>query len=274
MSDLMRLLVAKGWAEYGMSLNTILIATANIRTVINVLPVTGYRQAIVYKIIPTILLPQESGVPTLVTGSVTTSDQTDYSNVVTYNVSGSRNASLSEIMLDTNNWAGTQWRISINGTEQFTGQVFNSSPSFAWRQPTQSPQQDTTVSTVDRLGRVLVQARSAAGASITAYAAVTAKEWALRIFTLEITKGTNIGIGTINLGGDLVNNGLDVWARIRNDDPLQYVVTNIGGISGESFAIQTAMLGVQSDEKMDRIQKFIEQFGMQEGIAPQPVLLH
>ena len=273
--NLIQLIVAKRWAEYNIRRDTVLAAATNARNTIDVLPAAGYRQAIVYKITPTILLPHEAGFPIVDAGSVTTSSQTTYSNVVSHDISGTRAAALSEIMLDTDNWAGTQWRISLNGTEQFTDQVFNSAPSFLWRHLTQSPELNNDSTATDRRGRFLVQARSAAGASITAYAAIVLNEYdPSRNFTLEATKGGNIGIGSIDLGASLVNNGLDVWAYIRNDDPLQYVLTNIGGMDGQKLVIQTAMLGIQNDEKLRLIQDFIDKYGMPLGDQPAPVLLH
>lgn len=258
--DMVQLMVAKGWAEIGIVLDTISVALANVRTVIDQRPMTGYTHAIIYKLVPLIPQPYDAGLPSVTVGSVTTSDQNAYSGVATYDVSDGRNASISEVMLDTNNWAGTQWRLIISGTVMFTAQVFNSAPSFSWRQPNQIPTVDSAGAT-DRRGRVRVEARSAAGASITAYAAITAKEYALRVFTLDLVKSGGVAGTAIHLSGNLLVNGIDLWTYISSEDPLRYVVTNLGGLSGEEFAVQTLMLNTDR-AKIDLIKKFMQEYGM------------
>lgn len=247
--EMIDLIVAKGWGEKAVLVNTVVTLAASARSQIQVSPIAS-RFAIAYHIQPLIPLPEDMGQAVVRAGGNTAITATTYVNVATWTVATARSGSLTELMMDTTNWARTNWRVTIAGVQQFTDQVFNSSPSFHPPSANQLPQGAV----------VAIAAASTDGTSVTPYAGIAGKEFPTHIFALDIEKGRQFITSTVPLAAGIIRNGIPVWVYIKQEDPLVLTPENVNGFGGERFVVAVSVLYTDS-ERLRRIQGFVRRYG-------------
>ena len=247
--DMIDLLVAKGWGEKSVLVNTVATLAASARSQITVRPVIS-QHAIAYHIQPLIPLPEDMGQTVVRAGGGTAITATTYADIITWTVATARSGGLAELMMDTTNWVRTNWRVTIAGVQQFTDQVFNSSPSFHPPFPNQLPQGAV----------VAIAAASTDGTSVTPYAGIAGKEFPTHVFTLDVEKGEQFITSTIPVAAGIVKNGIGIWVHIQQKDPLVLTPQNVNGFGDERFVVATSILYTDS-ERLKRINRFMRRYG-------------
>jgi predicted secreted protein len=111
-------------------------------------------------------LSSERGDPKVVAGSLSTSS-TDYDTVASLTVGASpRRAEVIEITLQSDDYAKTNWQVTIGGTQQFTGVSFHAAITLPFRKGYLAGAEV-----------VLVEAASTDGTAVVAKATITAREY-------------------------------------------------------------------------------------------------
>ena len=105
------------------------------------------------------------GTPISRVARLPTSDTVNYQTVATWTVASGRDGDLHEVSLFTDDFARTQWRLTIAGTQQWTDVLVGTSLSIPFRQ--------------NRLSAgdiVLLEARSTDGTLVTADGSISGTE--------------------------------------------------------------------------------------------------
>ena len=226
-------------------------AVLNQRYQITLTPSAPFEHAVLYNIQVPIPIPDDMGQPISRLGSLTTT-ATTYSTVATWTVASGRNGALFEVALDTNNFALTNWQLTIAGVQQWTAQTIRSTLAIPYSAKNQLAQGAV----------VTLAAASTDGTSITAYGHISGKEFPTHVFTLDVSKPGCITTETLLVTRDIIERGVDAWAYMSSRDPLVLDVTNVNGFGNERFVVVARILNTD----LERFRKMLE-LGL---VAPHP----
>ena len=204
-------------------------------------PAAGHEAAIVTQLDFLVQSPYKAGRPISRVGSLTTT-ATTYGTVATWTVAAGRSGKLFDISLDTDNFAKTNWQLTIGGVQQFTAFNPRSSLSIPIRE-TQLPPGAV----------VLLESASTDATSVVTYGAIAGAEFFDHIFKTNISKGQWLFQSDVLVTQELVDRGYPMWAIVTRDSPLILELTNVNGYGGEAFAAVATQYNLTRMEQVDAL---------------------
>lgn len=251
--DLAQLILAKGLGEASVVLAEVSsLALAGVSNKV-IKPQSPWHYAVIHHMNLALPVPREAGQGIARTGSLTAT-ATTYATVATWTVGSNRSGNLREVSLDTDNFAKTNWQLTIGGVQQFTAQVFRSPLTLPF------PENLLPAAAV-----VLLEAASTDGTSVTAKGSISGGEWPPYIFSLAMRKLGSVTNHTVYSSSDLIQQGFPMWAYISDTDPLYLDITNTNGLGGEYFLARFEV--INSDEtRLNEIIRITRQLGLPETV--------
>ena len=209
-------------------------------------PVSGHKAAIITQLDFAVPSPYLCGRPIARVGSLTTVAAT-YGTVATWTVATGRSGRLTEISLDSNNLAKTNWQLTIGGVQQFT--------AFNPRSPLSIPFRDNQLPP----GAIaLLEAASTDATSVVTYGSIAAQEFFDHLFRVNIQKAGWLFQHDLRVTQELIDHGLPMFAVITSDSPLILEVTNPNGIGNEPFVAIATQYNLIDEKRLDALLDMIE----------------
>ena len=252
-SDLVQLILAKGLGEASVVLaevSSLALAAVSGKVI---KPQAPWHYAVVHRMSLALPVPRMAGQGIARTGSLTAT-ATTYATVATWTVAAARSGNLREVSLDTDNFAKTNWRLTVGGTQQFTDQVF--------RNPLTLPFPENLLPAA---AVVTLAAASTDGTSVIAKGSIAGGEWPAYIFSLLLRKQGMVTSHTVYSSSDLILQGFPMWAYISDTDPFYLDITNSNGLGGEYFLARFHVINTD-ETRLNEIIRITRQMGLPEAV--------
>ena len=251
--DLAQLVLAKGLGEVSIVQAERATLALNAVFSASIKPQGPWQYGVVYLMGLAIPVPRKAAQPIARSGSLTTA-ATAYATVASWTVTANRTGHLREVSLDSDNFAKTNWRLTIAGVQQFTDQVFRSALSLPFGE-----------NQIPAGAVVTLAAASTDGTSVVTYGSIAGSEWPRYVFSLRLRKQGGVTDHTAYASEALVRQGLPMWAYISRTDPLYLDVTNTNGIGDEFFLAQFHVISTD-ETRLNEIIRVTRQLGLPEAV--------
>lgn len=236
-------------------------AALNTQYGVNLYPPAGYEAWIPHKFTFALPLSSERGDPKVDMQRLATV-LTTYGTAASITVGATpRRLELLQVMLNSDNYAKTNWRLTIGGTQQFTDLVIPAALSLPFRRGYLAAGEV-----------VLLEAASTDGTAIVANGAIVGREYTPYEWQIWVyKKGVSAEEHTAFLSDDILRDGVGSWVYVTKGAPLRVEIRKLYGRAGDHILVYAWASKVARLKDMDQIMEIATRRGVQETLPFSPV---